>query len=191
MCFNETITGLPTRWAGYNQRLVGMENWPNAAAEEFLIAVTSELACKGTCFIPERQECRNDIIMLKGFEAKSPIISRGMVDEHRGVFITSNWGAVSKCDVNVYNVQVVWTHLINQFAVWCFGNCCVRAKWYWKFTSIDEMAVLGGVNDMAIVTETTTPCDAMELLWCPQWFRVGPVWMIGGTNWRKRSSGVV
>jgi hypothetical protein len=191
MCFDKTITGLPTRWAGYDWRLVGMEEWLNAAAEEFLIAVTSELACKGTCFISESQECPNDIIMLKGFEAKSPIISRGTADEHQGVFITSNWGAVSECNVNVYDVQVVWKCSINWFAMWCFGNRRVRAKWDWKFTSIDEMAVLGGVNDMAIVTETTTPRDAMELLWCPCWFFVGPIWTIGGTNWRKRSSGVV
>jgi hypothetical protein len=53
------------------------------------------------------------------------------------------------------------------------------------------MAVLGSVYNMVIVAEMTTPCDAMELLWCPRRFRVGPVQTIGGTNWRERSTGVV
>jgi hypothetical protein len=52
------------------------------AAKKLLIAVTPELAGQAAGFRPEYQEARNNIIVVKRFESKTPIEMSCAIDKN-------------------------------------------------------------------------------------------------------------
>jgi hypothetical protein len=73
-------------------------------AEKLPIAVTPELAGQAADFHPECREARNNIIVVKRFESKTPIETSCAIDKNLGILVSSGRHAVTECNVNVYDV---------------------------------------------------------------------------------------
>ena len=65
MGLNKSVGGLAARRARRNTGMVKMEKRTDVAAEEFLIAVTSELTGQAPCFRTERQEGSDNVVVVE------------------------------------------------------------------------------------------------------------------------------
>ncbi len=98
-----------------------MENWPNHTSKQPFITVAAKLFSKRTCLISEGHKGGKDVIMLKRLETKGPIVTCGAVNENEDISESSNQGAVSKSNIKVNYIEVLWVMPVNGFTAWVLG----------------------------------------------------------------------
>ena len=81
-----------------------MKKRTDVAAEELLIAVTSELTGQAPCFGTERHEGSDNVVVVERFQTKAPIKAGGSVHKDQGIFEATDRHAVTKSDVEMNNV---------------------------------------------------------------------------------------
>jgi hypothetical protein len=75
---------------------VAVEKGAYSAAEQLLVAVTSELTGESACLVSKSKKCELNVVVLEGFKAKRPVVAGGAVDEDESKFVPTNRDAVSK-----------------------------------------------------------------------------------------------
>jgi hypothetical protein len=104
MGLNKSVGGLAASRARRDTGTVKMEKRTDVAAEEFLIAVTSELTSQAPCFGTERQEGSDNVIVVERFQTKAPIKTGGAVHKDQGIFEATYRHAVTESDEEMNNV---------------------------------------------------------------------------------------
>ena len=82
------------------------------------------------------------------------------------------------------NVQIFRGQTVDQFAPGSFRNGGIGTQRNWKFAVVEEVAVFGSVNEVAIVTKSATPCQAVQFLGGEMIFGIRSVGGITGANRR-------
>ena len=159
--FDEAIRGLATGRAGDDGRGLKMEEGPDMAAKQFLVAVTPKVTGEVAGLRAEGQEGGNYVVVMERFEAETPIVACSTINKNHSIFVTSNRHAVAKGNINVDNVEIFGGCPIDGFTAGGFGNGSESTDGGGKFTVINEQAILGGVDEMPVVAETTASSDAM------------------------------
>ena len=83
-----------------------MQERPNVSAEEFLVAITLKLTCQIPSFSTKGEKGRYDIILMKQFEPKTPIETGSLIHKDEGILETTNRHTITKCNINMDDVQV-------------------------------------------------------------------------------------
>jgi hypothetical protein len=104
MGLDKSVGGLAASRARRNTGMVKMKKRTDVAAEEFLIAVTSELMGQAPCVGMEHHEGSNIVIVVERFQTKAPIKAGGSVHKYQGIFEATDRHAVTESDVEMNNV---------------------------------------------------------------------------------------
>ena len=70
------------------------------------MAITSKLMCQTPSISAKGKEGRYNIIVMKRFEPKTPIEMGPPIHEDEGILETANRHAITKCNINIDDVQV-------------------------------------------------------------------------------------
>ena len=130
-------------------------------AKEFLVAVTAKLTGEVASLCAESHEGSNDVVVMEGLEAKSPIVSCSTIDKNQSVFVTTNRHTVAKGDINVDNVKIFGGCAIDGFTSGGLGNSSKGANGCGKFTVVHERAIFSGMYEMSVISELAATCDPM------------------------------
>ena len=145
---------------------MAVEEGAYSAAKQLLVAVTLELTGESASLISKGKKCGLNVIVLEGFKAKRPVVAGGVVNKDEGKCVPTDGDTVSKCNVDMEDVEIFGRELINRLAVGCFGDCSICAKGEGKLAGVEQDAVFCAGNNMLIVAKAATVSESMEFLRC-------------------------
>ena len=112
-------------------------------AEEFLVAVTAKLTGEVASLCAEGHEGSNDVVVMEGLEAKTPIESRSTIDKNQSVLVTADRHTVAKSDIDVNNVEIFGGCSIDGFTPSSLGNSSISANGCGKLAIVHKQAIFG------------------------------------------------
>jgi len=86
------------------------------------------------------------------------------------------------------DIQEARVGAVNCATTSCLGDCGVRAKSQRKSPTINPLAIEASLQNVFVVTKTTTPQSTVKVLQCPMGLCIRPVGPIAGANGRKGRS---
>ena len=110
------------------------------------------------------------------------------IHQNEGVAKTSHQDAVSESNVHMDNVQEVRFSSINiapSFSLW---DCSIRPKSQWKLSAIKSLAVKAGLENVFVISETTTAQSLMKFFRSPMSLCVGTISPITRANRGKKGT---
>jgi hypothetical protein len=119
---------------------VAVEEGAYSAAEQLLIAVTSELTGESTGLVPKGKKRGLNVVVLEGFKAKRPVVAGGAVNEDESKFVPTDRDAVSKSNIDMDDVKIFSWEPINSLAAGCFRDCGICAEGEGKLTGVKQDA---------------------------------------------------
>ncbi len=112
-------------------------------AKEFLVAVTAKLTGKVASLCAEGHEGSNDVVVMEGLEAKTPIEPRSRINKNQSVLVTADRHTVAESDINLNDGEIFGGCSIDGFTPSGLGNSSISANGCRKLAVVHEQAIFG------------------------------------------------
>ncbi len=79
--------------------------------------------------------------MLERLESERPVVASSTVNKDESELEPADRNTVTKCNINMNNIEIPGRKSVNCLATWCLWDSCISAEGERELASIDECAV--------------------------------------------------
>ncbi len=100
--------------------------------------------------------------MLERLESKHPVVASSAVNEDESKLVPANRNTVTKCSINMNDIEIPGRKLVNCLAAWCLWDSCISAEGEGELTGIEECAVFCAGDEVLVVAKAAASSEAMN-----------------------------
>ena len=139
----------------------------------------------------EIEKGRLNVVVLERLESERPVVASSAVNEDESKLVPANRNAVTKCNINMNNIEIPGRKLVNCLATWCLWDSCISAEGEGELASIEECAVFCAGNEVLVVAKAAAAGEAMKFLRGVHLFGLGRIWCVAWADGWEMRVGVV
>jgi len=110
-----------------------------------------------------------------------------VVNEDESELVPADRNSVTKCNVNINDIEIPGRKSVNCLATWCLRDSCISAEGEGELAGIEECAVFCAGDEVLVVAKAAAAGEAMKFFRGVRLFGLGRIWCVAWTNgWGTR-----
>jgi hypothetical protein len=100
--------------------------------------------------------------VLERLESERPVVASSAVNVDESKLVPANRNAVTKCNINMNDIEIPGGKSVNCLAKWCLWDSCISAKGEGELAGIEECAVFCAGDEVLVVAKAAAAGEAMR-----------------------------
>jgi len=125
--------------------------------------------------------------VLERLESERPVVACSAVNEDESELVPADRNAVTKCNINMNDIEILGQKSADRLATWCLRDSCISSEGEGELAGIEECSIFCAGDEVLVVAKATAAGEAMKFLLGVRLFGLGRIWCVAWTDgWGTR-----